>query len=367
MAFLDNLKETLTNKPTHLREPIVFKSNVDSLAQLEALREFANSAQPDISDWDSKDLRALESGIDGESQILFELSNSHLPMLILQDLRLEVDDLTSQIDFLVITHKVIFVIECKNLYGDIEVNDKGDFIRTTQYKGHKNAEGIYSPVTQNTRHLDLIKNLRAQQRTNFITKSLFENSFAANYQSLIVLANPKTVLQLKYAPKMIKNQIIRADQLVRVIKEKLAATKESIMFESAMYELAELFVQNHQPNPNDYLGKYNLRSASNIVLPQNSEPPQNQINQNMNQDILNTTTAKLEQTPLYQALKAYRYEASQAEGVKAYFIFNNADLEELIRIRPNSIDDLKTVRNFGNVKCEKYGKAILEILGRFAS
>ena len=39
---------------------------------------------------------------------------------------------------------------------------------------------------------------------------------------------------------------------------------------------------------------------------------------------------RIEETPLYQALKQYRYETSKAEGVKAYYIFNNAQLEALI-------------------------------------
>lgn len=93
-----------------------------------------------------KDLRLVRAGIDGERHHLYELKNSHMDMFILQDLFLEHEGLTAQIDFLVITPQRNFVIECKNLVGNIEINSRGDFIRT--FEGGK-KEGIYSPVTQN--------------------------------------------------------------------------------------------------------------------------------------------------------------------------------------------------------------------------
>ena len=73
----------------------------------------------------------------------------------------------------------------------------------------------------------------------------------------------------------------------------------------------------------------------------------------------------IEETPLYQALKQYRYETSKAEGVKAYYIFNNAQLEALIAVMPRSLDDLRQISGFGEIKCEKYGREILRIVGRY--
>ncbi len=56
-----------------------------------------------------------------------------------------------------ITPKVNFIIECKNLYGNIEITKNGDFIRTTKFNGHYNKEGIYSPIEQNQKHVKLLK------------------------------------------------------------------------------------------------------------------------------------------------------------------------------------------------------------------
>lgn len=64
----------------------------------------------------------LEYGIAGEKNIEFELKNSHKPMYILHDIYIQDGDLSAQIDYLVFTKKICFVIECKYLYRDIEIN-----------------------------------------------------------------------------------------------------------------------------------------------------------------------------------------------------------------------------------------------------
>lgn len=73
----------------------------------------------------------------------------------------------------------------------------------------------------------------------------------------------------------------------------------------------------------------------------------------------------IENTPVYKALKEYRYKQSQKENIKPYFIYNNAQLEEIIKCNPKTLDELKKVYGFGDVKCQKYGKDILLILGDF--
>ena len=68
-------------------------------------------------------------------------------MLVLHDLHLEYEDLSAQIDYLVISPKINLVIECKNLIGDIEVTSNGEFIRSFEFGGRKIREEIYSPIT----------------------------------------------------------------------------------------------------------------------------------------------------------------------------------------------------------------------------
>lgn len=80
-----------------------------------------------------EEINRVNAGIWGEQTVRFELQNSHIPMYVLHDLFLEYDGLTAQIDYLIVTRKQTFVLECKNLYGNIEINNAGDFIRTVTY------------------------------------------------------------------------------------------------------------------------------------------------------------------------------------------------------------------------------------------
>ena len=53
---------------------------------------------------------------------------------------------------------------------DIEINAKGDFIRTNYFETPPRPEGIYSPITQNQRHLEMIRKVRSAAKNSFIAK-----------------------------------------------------------------------------------------------------------------------------------------------------------------------------------------------------
>lgn len=71
-----------------------------------------------------------------------------------------------------------------------------------------------------------------------------------------------------------------------------------------------------------------------------------------------TDNSSIEQSKLYKELKQYRLERSKADGIKPYFIYNNVQLEEIANKKPKTIDELKSIKGFGDVKCEKYGEGI---------
>jgi hypothetical protein len=169
---------------------------------------------------------------------------------------LEHGDLSAQIDYVIITRKHIYVIECKNLFGNIEINSNGDFIRTISYGHHTKKEGLYSPITQNRRHLELIKQIRSNIRSNVISKALFERFFYDKYRSLVVLSNPKTILNSKYAKKEVKEQVIRADQLVEYIRRADSDPKAVASSEKDMESLAQFFLSCHKQPKVDYTEKF---------------------------------------------------------------------------------------------------------------
>lgn len=67
---------------------------------------------------------------------------------------------------------------------------------------------MYSPVSQNQRHVRILENLLRQEKVIRKTPVL----------SLVVMANPKSLIDYQSAKKEIKQQIVKYDQLVPCIK-----------------------------------------------------------------------------------------------------------------------------------------------------
>lgn len=164
-------------------------------------------------------------------------------MYILHDIRLEDGDRSAQIDFLVVTRKLIFVIESKHLIGDIEIDENNGFIRSYEYYGKKVREGFYSPVTQNQRHLQLIHDVVMNHKKNAIMRLAFDHWFSDYYQSLVVLANPKNCIRNYSKDKQISQQVIRADQLISTIKKMNRNAKIDSSNQKDCLKIAENFME----------------------------------------------------------------------------------------------------------------------------
>jgi len=345
--FFNSVKEVITQNPTNLKKPHIYKAESDNKKQMEQLKELYKTAPESVKPQIERDMKMLSYGIAGEDNVMFELNDSYLPIIVLHDLNIKYDDLSAQIDYLIITKKVFLIVECKNLIGNIEVNSNGDFIRTTEYKGKYKKEGIYSPITQNNRHLEMIKKVRVSSKSNFITKVIVEKYFNDTYKSVVVLANPKTVINMKYAKKEIKEQIIRCDQLISYIKKLTKESKEPVFTEKQMYEFADFFNKLHTTNSVDYTKKY---ICDDIIK---------------SEDESKTDTSNIEETQIYKELRQLRYDISKLEGVKPYFIYNNSQMESLISAMPENLDDIKKISGFGEVKCKKYGDEILKVINKY--
>lgn len=237
-------------------EVVIARESTNAKVYLEKLEELLPEAEDEVKEKIQREIAVTKAGIAGEENILFELKNSNMDLVILHDIYIETEEgQSAQIDFVVIAPKITYLIECKNLYGNIEINAKGDFIRNMQYGGKWHKEGIYSPITQNMRHMEILKECCAEKK-NLIMGFGFRKYFDNFYKSLIVLANPKTVVNDRYAPKEIKNQVLRADQLVAVIKKMEADSGEIASSKKQMKERAESLLSKTSEKRKDYVEKY---------------------------------------------------------------------------------------------------------------
>ena len=236
-------------------EVVILKESSDAKNYLEKLETLYKSI-PENSELYQKverEIAITKAGIIGEEQIMFELKNSGLDLVVLHDIYIEdTDGNGAQIDYLIITPYMRVFIECKNLFGNIEINNKGDFIRTMQFGKHFVKEGIYSPITQNERHLRVFKDM-ASAKKGKILGALFNVNFENYNKSLVVMANPKTVVNDKYAKAEVKKQVIRADQLIATLKNMKTDLKWS---KKQMREDAERILLYNIEERKDYFAKF---------------------------------------------------------------------------------------------------------------
>lgn len=309
--------------------------NVENcISKLQELKENLGLSPTIIKEIESE-IRRLKAGVNGERNVYFELKNSGMDMYILQDIYLEGigEEDNVQIDFLVITNKHIYVIECKNLHGNITIKKEGVFGEEIFYQ---NDEKYYSPIRQNKRHLDAIFKKCLSHKGAFVRYKDFEADFWETYKSLIVIANPKTTMNIENSSIEIANQFVYIDYLIERIKS-LDTLKGKKMSTKKMLQIG------------------------NFLLSLNSE---NDFYSRLYNSIYKKVEADLDKNinRIIEKLKQFRKSKCKEENTKAFYIFTDAQLNKLIEKRPTTKEELKRIEGFGEKKAEKYGDEILEIL-----
>ena len=237
-------------------EVVILKESNDAKDYLQKLQDLLPRATGDVKEKIEKEIAIVNAGIYGEDNILFELKNSGMNLVVLHDLYIKTKSgLSAQIDFFVVAPKCIYVIECKNLFGNIEINNNGDFIRTINLGKRFYKEGIYSPITQNERHLNVLKEIRTEN-SNALMRVFKNATFEDFFKGVVVLANSKTVVNDKFAKKEVKNKVIRADQLIKFIKETEQNSKELSSSLKEMIACGQSYLDSNVEERPEYIEKY---------------------------------------------------------------------------------------------------------------
>lgn len=405
MGNFDKVFYSLVNGKVTLTGPVFVKDYEKDNDQTRYLEDLYMRVRSTKRNLVKRDLILLRQGLAGEANVYFELKNAFLPMLCLHDIRLEYEGYTAQFDFILITKQGIFVLETKKLNGDIEINADGDFVRSFKngYGKLLKKEGMYSPISQNQRH---VKILREMLLANKLIRRMPVHSY-------VVLANPKTILNKRHAPKEIKANIVRYDQLTEVLRKQMSlAEKEINLLEKLLYPISEFLLANHKPMTYDLVDRYNITdldfgldhedmdvrddelealeaeagsdlaasshmASAAVVSPDPvridplviSPPPltfphfQTEIREEALTDP-SGTLVDADRNRIHDDLRAYRLSVSRTEGIKAYMVFTNEVLDELVERRPRTPEELLSIKGMGAVKVAKYGPGILSLLHR---
>ena len=139
---------------------------------------------------------------------------------------------------------------------------------------------------------------------------------------------------------------------------------------------AQSYLALHQETRKDYTKNYQQyvvkldkpkqgQTFSKVAPSVSIVTPMKKVEATIQQNILNDQPAPQpvkEDSDLYQALKDYRLLKSRTEDVKAYYVYTNKQLTEIILKLPRTKEELIAIKGFGPKKVEKYGEDILRII-----
>ena len=317
------------------RETIFLKEDSDLEKQLEELKRIREKL--DNTEEIDKDIRYLEYGINGEKEIAFELKNANIGMYVLHDVTFEYNGNKAQIDYLLFTKGYFYLIECKNLFGNITIDRSGQFYREYEYNGKKIKETIYSPYTQAVRHQDMMKKIWSSYH-NIFGNLIFEKSDTNNFfRPIVVLSNSKSYLNKEYAPQEIKNNIIRADQLVSHIQKDINKFNNAQLYsEKTLKKAAEIWKKRIIPNNTSLADKY-LKNIEDKIEKKNE---------------------------LEKELREFRKKKSKSMNIPAYYIFTDDEMQKLIILNPKTKEELTSNKILSDTKIKYHGDEIIGILNK---
>lgn len=344
MNILTKLKGQKIDGPIFVKD--FDADNNPNLIKLNQLLELVGDDQkPIIED----QIKLMTIGATGEKNVYYELLHSYLPLLCLHDIRLEYRNLTSQYDFIIIFKNYIMVLETKRIIGDIMIDSEGNFTRVFKdFKGNVyKKEGMYSPISQNQKHIDLLERM-------LLDHKLINN---IPIYSLVVIANPKTIITKRYAPEEIKKCIIKYDQLKNEFTRLIDENKHFELSDDEMFNISDFIMENNRPIEYDYVKMLNLKIDEKVLVTKEKEKLSDIVDDNK-EEALNDE--------LYEKLRTYRAEVAKKRNFsELYFVFNNKVIEQIVLEQPTTKEQLLSISGFGKKKWQEYGADIIAIVKEF--
>ena len=319
------------------KDTVFYKENSDLQNKYDALKKL-NEEYPNNEELQSE-LYIVKKGLDGENEIAYQLKKAHIGMYVLRDIKVKHEDLTAQIDYVIITPVYTYYVECKNLVGNITVTDKGDFIREFTINGKRIKKGMYSPLRQVEAQREVIRKIW-ESNSSAIKKFFASKNFDYYRRVLVVAANQDTILNTNRAPKEIKYKILRADALIRQIEYDLnhRGNDEYLDSKKSMEKIAQSYIDLSSKEEINYYDYYKEKYCSNLNI---------QVNDGLKDRLIEL-----------------RKTRSNEMNIPAYYVFTNDELDKLVELRPKSIDELKSFNILTPVKIKMHGKIIIDEINK---
>ena len=105
-----------------------------------------------------------------------------------------------------------------------------------------------------------------------------------------------------------------------------------------------------------------LRGEQEVWLRRDAEPAKRTSSKAERGSRLREAFAGANEDPMWQALKDKRMELAREQGVPPYVIFHDSTLLEILKQRPQTLDEMGRISGIGQAKLAKYGDAFLQVV-----
>lgn len=199
----------------------------------------------------------LRSILDGNKNVIYELDNTNIPMYYLKDIYIKYEDKYVRFDFIILTKKLIIVLDTTSLIGDIAISEYGDF---RKYIKEKNLNTFKKRAMNNP-----IENI--EESAQILIEVLIKEKLirSINIETKLVISNPKSIVSRNKAPLEIKNKILKYDEIQDSIIELVSnSTNSKDITENTMLQIANFLTENSLRNVNNFVSDYRILNSLSI-------------------------------------------------------------------------------------------------------
>lgn len=243
---------------------MIIKQADDKQLQLDTLQFLLSHPQADTTTKNriERERRNIQAGIRGEEEAAYEMKvhcGESKNWMIINDLRIEHNDLVAQIDHLIINRWLdIWVCESKNFSEGIGINEHGEF---SAFFGSK-PYGVPSPIEQNNKHILILQRFLNSGAVKLPTRLGF--TIKPVLKSLVLVSKGARISRPKAKFDGL-SCIVKNDQLFKIIDKSVDNTSTlmvaKIVGQDTLKEFAEEIAKHHIPIQFNWAAKFGLSDA----------------------------------------------------------------------------------------------------------
>lgn len=193
----------------------------------------------------SENIAKRMAGYNGEQSLDYHLSFlDEKTFQIIHDVRLFDGKHYFQIDTLILSRKLIYLVEVKNITGTLFFDNQFHQLIRTQ---NNTKEAFPDPL------------LQIERQCNQLNKWLKLHKFK-NLQivDLVVISSPRTILETFPNNEKIHQKVIHSAKLPFKIKYFEESQEKNLLTENQLNKLSKHIIEKHTPGNTDFLAVYNI-------------------------------------------------------------------------------------------------------------